>query len=253
VAFTHNEFYGQVTRYLVDEYSHDQHFGVGMYGATPWEKMLDIAENYRKVDPPTQRERCLHLGVKANATTTPNGVKAFNIPFNSTALLNFTGGASRKVTVHLDPDDLRHAYVTAKGHADIIMVDLSMTAFADLTLEEAIDLMEDACRRDPKAQELHDAHLKEARARRARESGYFPDTRDPSNYLNMNELRRRADRLAQVSFSPKGVTGPTDRTGSTPAFRVGERSVASTAKPPPKDRNSRPSGKTFSPIKDSKL
>lgn len=260
VGLTHNEFYGQITRYFVDEYSHAPHFGVGMSGATPWEKMLDIAKNYRQVDAPVQRQRCLHLGVKVNATTTPNGVKAFNIPFNSTALLDFTGGASRKVTVHLDPDDLRHAYVTAKGHADIMKVDLSMTVFTDLTLEEAIELMEEACRRDPKAQELHDAHLKETRARRARESGYFPDTRDPSNYLNMKELRRRADLLAQVSFRPKGETGPTaraghltDRTGLTPAFKVGERSVTSTAKPPPKSQTSRPTGKTFTPIKDSKL
>ena len=260
VAFTHNEFYGQVTRYLVDEYSHEQHFGVGMYGATPWEKMLDIVKNYRKVDAPTQRERCLHLGVKVNATTTPDGVKAFNIPFNSSELMNFTGGASRKVTVHLDPDDLRHAYVSAKGHADIIMVDLSMTVFVDLTLEQAIDLMEEACRRDPKAQELHDAHLKEARARRARESGYFPDTRDPSNYQNMNDLRRRASLLEKVSTRPKGQTGPTaragnltDRTGSTPAFKVGERSAASTKKLPPQDRTSRPIGKSFTPVKDSKL
>lgn len=260
VAFTHNEFYGQVTRYLVDEYSHDQHFGVGMFGATPWEKMLYIAENYRKPDAPNQRERCLHLGVKANATTTPNGVKAFNIPFNSTALLNFTGGASRKVTVHLDPDDLRHAYVTAKGHADIIKVDLFMTVFADLTLEEAIELMEEACRRNPKAQELHNAHLKEVRARRARESGFIPDTRDPSNYQNMNDFRRRASQLEKVPTRPKGKTGPTaragnltDRTGSTPAFKVGESSAASKSTPPPKDRTSRPTGKSFTPIKDSKL
>lgn len=260
VAFTHNEFYGQITRYFVDEYSHDQHFGVGMFGATPWEKMLDITKNYRKVDPPTQRQRCLHLGVKANATTTSNGVKAFNIPFNSTELMNFTGGASRKVTVHLEPDDLRHAYVTVKGCADVIKVNLSMTVFADLTLEEAIELMEEACRRDPKAQELHDAHLKETRARRARESGFIPDTRDPSNYQNMNDLRRRASRLEKVPTRPKGVTGPTaragnltDRTGATPAFKVGERSAASTSIPPPKDRTSQPLGKSFKPIKDSKL
>ena len=164
------------------------------------------------------------------------------------------------MTVHLDPDDLRHAYVTVKGCADVIKVNLSMTVFADLTLEEAIELMEEACRRDPKAQELHDAHLKETRARRARESGFIPDTRDPSNYQNMNDLRRRASRLKKVPTRPKGVTGPTaragnltDRTGATPAFKVGERSAASTSIPPPKDRTSQPLGKSFKPIKDSKL
>ncbi|MFC3084546.1 Mu transposase C-terminal domain-containing protein [Tabrizicola soli] len=260
VAITHNEFYGQITRYFVDEYSHEQHLGVGMYGATPWEKMLDITKNYRKVDPPTQRERCLHLGVKVNATTTSNGVKAFNIPFNSTELMNFTGGASRKVTVHLDPDDLRHAYVTVKGSTDIIKVNLTMTVFADLTLEEAIELMEEACRRDPKAQELHDDHLQEVRRRRAQESHFFPNAVSPPSYQNMHDLNRRGSRLAQVPTRPKGVTGPTaragsltDRTGVTPAFKVGERSVASNAKPPPKSQTSLPTGKTFTPIKDSKL
>lgn len=259
VAVTHDEFYGQITRYFVDEYSHTPHFGVGMFGATPWEKKLDIAKNYRQVDPPSQRDRCLHLGVKVNATTTPNGVKAFNIPFNSTELMNFTGGASRKVTVHLDPDDLRHAYVTVKGRTNVIKVNLSMTVFADLTLEEAIELMEEACRRDPKAQELHDDHLHEVLRRRARESG-IKDTRDPSNYQTMGDLERRANRLAKVSDRPKGVTGPTaragrltDRTGVTPAFKVGARSAASTSTPSPKDRTSLPAGKSFTPITDSKL
>ena len=260
VATTHDEIYGTLTRYFVDEYSHKSHRGVGMFGATPWEKMLEVTTTYRAIEAPSQRERCLHLGVTTNASITPEGVKVFKIPFNSTALQEFSGGASRKVTIHLDPDDLRKAYVTARGHDDVIEVNLSMTAFSDLTLDEAISLMEETARRNPKAQELHDAHLKETRARRARESGYFPDTKDPSNYLNMNELRRRADRLAQVSFRPKGETGPTargglltDRTGLTPAFKVGVRSVDSNAKPPPKSQTSLPTGKTFTPIKDSKL
>jgi putative transposase len=137
-----------------------------------------------------------------------------------------------------------------------------MTVFADLTLEEAIELMEDACRRDPKAQELHDDHLQEVRRRRAKESDFFPDTRSPPNYENMEDLNRRGSRLAQVPTRPNGVTGPTaragsltDRTGATPVFKVGEPSVASIAKPPPppKDRTSRPTGKSFTPIKDSKL
>ena len=260
VATTHNEIYGTLTRYFVDEYSHKSHRGVGMFGATPWEKMLEVTTTYRAIEAPSQRERCLHLGVTANASITPEGVKAFKIPFNSTALQQFAGGASRKVTIHLDPDDLKKAYVTAQGHNDVIEVNLTMTAFSDLTLDEAISLMEETARRNPKAKELHDAHLKETRARRARESGYFPDTRDPSNYQTTDQYWRRASRMAEVSFRPEGVTGPTarpgrltDRTGNTPAFKVGERSAASTSTPPPKDRTSRPAGKSFTPIKDSKL
>ncbi|WP_142081065.1 Mu transposase C-terminal domain-containing protein [Roseinatronobacter monicus] len=256
---TSDELYGTLTRYLVDEYSHKPHRGTGMFEATPWEKLQDIVKTYRGIDAPTQRQRCLHLGVKSYATTTSEGVKAFNIPFNSTALQAFAGGTARKVTIHLDPDDLRHAYVTAEGHGDTIRVDLSMTAFADLTLEEAIRLMEEAAVRNPKSQELHDAHLKEVRARRARESGFLPDTRNPSNYLTTTQLRRRADQLSQVSIRPQGVARltarpghVTDRAGTTPTYIVGAQkaspSSSSTNAPKP-----RPGGKTFAPIKDSKL
>lgn len=177
-------------------------------------------------------------------------------------VLNFLPGytGSRPGELKDYDPNLRKAYVTAQGHNDVIEVNLSMTAFADLTLDEAISLMEETARRNPEAQELHDAHLKETRARRARDSGYFPDTRDPSNYQTTDQYWRRASRMAEVSFRPEGVTGPTarpgrltDRTGNTPAFKVGERSAASTSRPPPKDRTSRPAGKSFTPIKDSKL
>lgn len=185
---------------------------------------------------------------------------AFNIPFNSTELQKFAGGASRKVTIHLDPDDLRTAFATTQGHSEVIKLNLSMTAFTDLTLEEAINLMEQTSRRNPEAQAIHDAHLKEIRERRARESGFFPDTRDPSNFLNTNDLRRRAERLAQVSIRPQGATGPTaragritDRSSSTPAFKVGSRSAEAVPTSLSTDLNPKITGKTFTPIKDSKL
>lgn len=261
VGITHDEVYGTLTRYFVDEYSHKPHFGTGMFGSTPWEKLLHITSTYRAVDAPSQRDRCLHLGIKSTVSTTTEGVKAFNIPFNSSALQRFAGGASRKVTVHLDPDDLRKAYVTATGHPDVIAVDLSMTAFADLTLEEAIDLMEETARRKSKAREISDADVKEARALRARATGFFPDTRDPSNYRTTSDLRRRAERMADVSTSPQEVTGPTARaghitvrdSGTTPAFKVDERSAPAASTPPNAGVSSRPSGKTFMPIKESKL
>ncbi|MGR3494024.1 hypothetical protein [Citreimonas sp.] len=134
-----------------------------------------------------------------------------------------------------------------------------MTAFADLTLEEAIDVMEEAARRDPKAQELHDAHLNEVRKRRAIESGFSPDTRDPSNYQTTEQLRRRADRLSNVSLRPHGETGPTaragsitDRSGRIPAFKVGEQS-AETHGTLSRDKGPEPAERPFTRIKDSKL
>ncbi|MFX0546659.1 hypothetical protein ACEWPL_014040 [Roseovarius sp. S1116L3] len=257
---SHNGIYGTLTRYFVDEYSHTGHRGIGMYGATPWEKLQEVVATYQAIEAPSQRERCLHLGIKTKASTTTEGVKAFNIPFNSTALQKFSGGVSRKVTIHLDPDDLRKAYITAEGRDEVIEVHLTMTAFVDLTLEDAISVMEEACRRDPKAQELHDTHLKEVRARRAKDSGFFPDTRDPSNYQTTDQLRHRADRLAQVSVRPSGVTGPTarpghvtDRSGGASVFKVSKTNSASVSTSPSTEQAPRSYGRTFTPLKDSKL
>lgn len=100
--------------------------------------------------------------------TTSEGVNPFNIPFNSTALQVFAAGRSKEVTVHIDPDFIRHAYVTAKGHPEIIKVDLRMTAFNDLTLEEILDLQKATAEANPKKRVLNNGHFQEALAQRAR-------------------------------------------------------------------------------------
>ena len=136
---THDQLYGTITQFFVDEYSRREHNGTGMFKATPWQKFLEVLDVYGGIEAPSQRDRRIHLGVKRTASTTSEGVKIFNLPFNSTELQRFAGGASRRVTVHLDPDDLRHVSVTAEGHPEIMTARLSMTALSDLTLEEALD------------------------------------------------------------------------------------------------------------------
>ncbi|WP_246100335.1 hypothetical protein, partial [Cereibacter sediminicola] len=121
---THDELYGIITRYFVDEYPFAPHRGTGMFGATPWQKYDEVTKFYGGIDVPDRRERCLHLGVKRKMHTTSEGVNPFKIPFNSTALQVFAAGKSKEVMVHIDPDFMRHAYVTAKGHPEIIEVDL---------------------------------------------------------------------------------------------------------------------------------
>lgn len=112
---THDDLYGTITRYFIDEYPFRTHRGTGMFGATPRQKREQAMARYGSIKPPSQRERILHFGVKSNATTTPEGVTAFNIPFNSNELQDLTAGMPKKVTVHLDPDDLRMVYVTTPG------------------------------------------------------------------------------------------------------------------------------------------
>ncbi|MEL6692734.1 MAG: Mu transposase C-terminal domain-containing protein, partial [Pseudomonadota bacterium] len=156
----------------------------------------------------------LHFGEKVSATTTSEGVRAFNIPYNSKKLQSFAGSEAKKVTVCLDPDDLRHVTITSEETTDIITADLRMTVFADLTLEEAIADMRAAVEDNPEKRALHNEHLKAARARRVKESGFFPDSNLPSSYVRIDELRRQADQLAHVEYIPMARTGPTVAPGS---------------------------------------
>lgn len=71
--------------------------------------------------------------------------------------------------------------------------------------------MEAATKWNPTLRELHAQNLKEAKARRARESGFFPDSRDPANYQKIEKLRRRAAKLIQVEKRP--FTNPGDLAG----------------------------------------
>ncbi|WP_369127708.1 hypothetical protein [Rhodovulum sulfidophilum] len=88
-------------------------------------------------------------------------MRAFNIPFNSTALQNLAAGTEKEVTVHLDPDDLREVYVTAEGVKEVAKTHLSMTIFKDQSLEEAIEIMENATASNPSLRVLHEENLSE--------------------------------------------------------------------------------------------
>lgn len=283
---SHDALYKTLTRFFVDEYPFRPHLGTGMFRATPNAKRQEALRLYGEIDPPTQRDRCLHLGHKVELSTTSEGVRPFKIPFNSTELQNFAGGASKKVTVHLDPDDLRNVYVTAPGLPEPLEVPLTMTVFKDLTLEEAIEIMEAATKANPKRTALHEKQLEEARARRVRESAFFPDSRDPSNYQTMFQLEYRAQKLLQVEKRPTGYRGPTVPPGQLMSrSNVHGVSQARAAAPapttvpaapePPPDKAAKPKktkksassrdqttqepnksgGKsmTFKPIKDSKI
>jgi hypothetical protein len=135
---------------------------------------------------------------------------------------------------------------------------LSMTAFNDLNLEEILDLIEAVVKDNPKLRELHAQHFEEALERRARESGFFPDSRAPSSYRKIEHLQKLADRHSQVAIRPAMRAGMTarpgaimNRSGNAPAFQVGrsEGSPGVATQPNPIT----PKSTTFTPIKDSKL
>lgn len=255
---THDEIYGVITRYLIDEHPFQEHQGTGMFRATPWQKFEEIQKHYGGIEPPDPMTRCMHLGVKREASTTSEGVKVFNLPFNSTELQRFAAGQSKKVTVHLDPDFPQEVYITAEGMADVLKAKLTMTVFNDLNLEEILDLIEAVVKLNPRLRELHSHHFKEALGRRARESGFSPDSRAPSSYDKITQMQKKADGLSHVELCPDARRGPTafpgtvmDRSGSAPVYRVG----ASEAPPKLAEKSNVAKAKTipFTPLKDSKL
>ncbi|SFQ80075.1 integrase catalytic domain-containing protein [Donghicola eburneus] len=264
---THDQLYGMITRYLVDEYPYDEHHGTGMFGMTPKAKLEEAISRYGLLPPHPQRDRILYLGVKREVSTTSEGVRVFNIPFNSTQLQRYADGGSKRVTVHLDPDDLRQVLITAEGLDEVLEARLSMTVFKDLTLEEAVEVMEAATRDNPTRGALHKRELELSIEQRARDVHAFEDARDPSNYRTIEQLQRRADRTLRVEERPSSYLGPTVAPGAIMDRNsaVGVVSVKATAGNPPQNAPTEGASSgsekapsdiknmTFGPVKDSKL
>jgi transposase InsO family protein len=267
---THDQLYGLITRYFVDEYPNEPHHGTGMFGIRPRAKLEDALTRYGTIDPPSQRERILHLGDKCQASTTSEGVRVCNIPFNSTQLQRYAAGASKRVTVHVDRDDLRRVLITAEGLDEVLEANLSMTVFKDLTLEEAIDFMEMATKDNPERDALYQRDLELAIERLAREVEAFGDHRDPSNFQVFEKLQKRSDKTLRVEARPPASIAPTVRPGAIMDRHAtsGVVAVNSAAGKPPSLSQNVPAkdasdgstnaptdirNKTFGPVKDSKL
>lgn len=251
-ALDHDTLYGVLTRYFVDEYPYKPHRGTGMYRATPWQKYLEVRETYGEIEPPSPQKRRLHLGYKIEATITKNGVEAFKLPFNSTEIQRFAGGESRRVTVHLDPDNLRHVEVTAEGEPQVMTAHLTMGIFRDMTLEEALDLINSVTEANPELREHHEELYRNAVTERASRSDMYSNPRDPASYRTLEALKKKADQLAHVELRPPELslsTAPpgsvTSRTPSTGVHTVPKPSEAPEAGPA--------AGDPFKPIKESKF
>jgi putative transposase len=249
-----DELYGSITRYFIDEYPHKEHRGTGMNRATPKQKLRDVLKVYGGIDAPSPRERRLHLGMKKDVSTTSEGINFLKIPYNSTELQKFHAGKPKKVTVHLDPDYLQEVIITVEGSAKEIIAKLQLTALQDQTLQEALELMSSAVKADPLLKEIDDQCLHDAISRRAKASGFFPDSRDPSSYGRMDYLEKKADELANVEVRPSMAQATTVLPGGI-MNRSGGQAVYQTTEPSddPPPHEPRQSRQMFSPNKKSKL
>lgn len=257
---THEQLFGIITRYFVDEYPFAPSRGTGMFGATPYQKMEELFNTYGPIEPPSQEDRRIYLGVSRTVSVTSEGVKVFNLPYNSTELQQYADKvADKKVEVHLDPDDIRKVAITIEGTNKILHARLTMTALNDLTLNEAIEVMTAAITANPVERQLHEDHLWKARERRAKETGFFSSPLVPDSYLGVEELQKAADALLAVEFVPSGLSAPTvppsgimDRR-EHPAIHKVTGPPSSAQQSASTDATSAAKPATFAPIKVSKL
>lgn len=109
------------------------------------------------------------MGWQEWVTPTDEGVRVFSgIWFSSPELQEAREHLRRgeKVSVFIDPDDMNHATVLLPRVNEPVCVQLQVSAFADMSLPEILNLMATWHKEDPKATEVHEDRL--YRTRRAR-------------------------------------------------------------------------------------
>lgn len=252
-SLTPDQVYGIITRYLVDEYPSDEHKGTGMFQATPMQKLEEVLRDYPTLTPPSPSERRLHLGLKKQLTVPSEGVKPYGIPYNSTALQRWADTSpDKKVNVHIDPDFPRQVSITVEGSTEVIDAHLTMTALADLTLNEMLDVITDAIQRRPDQRRIENQHLKDARARRTMESGFFKPANLPESWTLYERLERQAEQLLAVEMIPPGPLSPRpnlmDRGSSSTAIPVAPPSLSESSVAPKSAPQDTPKGRVFRKI-----
>ena len=252
-----DELQGVFTRFFVDEYPLIPHRGTGMFEATPAEKYEQIIKDYGEVEPPNPEMRRIHLGIKKTMSTTSEGVLFNNIPYNSHALQKYHDGKPKKVNIFLDPDFLHTVTIQPVGTTETFEAALTMTALQDLTYEGAVDLMVEAAEANPRKRSMSNQMLKEARADRARRSGFYKDPSLPESYRTLEQIEKKAERLTHMA--PEHASSPVATVQPGQVTRGRKQRVQQNAPTdlPPKGGPTSPEPESpaerFQPIKESKL
>jgi hypothetical protein len=178
-----------------------RHHGFGMWGRRPAEVYKEINKTRSMIAPIDPDARRIHLCWEEKATPNDEGVCVFSgFWFNSDALQAaledpkaYGRSRERKVSVFVDPDNLNEATVVLPKTAKPIKVELQTTVFADLSINEALNLMMEYRKENPTVTEIHEDRI--AKVRRARAN--FLDTIGVEkglarSYQNRDEIKRKA-------------------------------------------------------------
>ncbi len=215
------ELHGILTRYFIDEYPSRRHMGIGMGGRRPAEVLKELNETRGLFRPIDEDRRRIHLGLEQSLTPTDEGVRAFSgIWYNSD---EFQRAVERhpktKVAVFIDPDNLTHATAVIPNEEQLFRLRLQITAFADLTLPEALELLQAYRRENPDVSEIHEDRIISTRKKRYAELNKIGVEHGLSrSYSTIEELKAMAERVfsgARVVPSPRKA--PTLQSGEISA------------------------------------
>lgn len=154
-----------ITPFFIDKYPSTPHWGVGMAGRRPVEVMKELNETrgiFKCID---EDRRRVHLGFKEVVTPNDEGVRVFKTLWYSSLELNEAlnewpkGGKKLKVSVFIDPDELKYATVIVPGKEKLFRVPLQTTFFADMTLVEVANLWEAYRSENLAVTEIHEDRL----------------------------------------------------------------------------------------------
>lgn len=213
------QLYGIITRYLVDEYPSERHFGTGMNGRRPINVLKQVSHDYGFCSVPADHDRRIQLGWKRKCKITDEGVKPFGLPYTSPELQILAEHVDGKVGVYVDPDDIACASIVIQGHPEPILAHLSYTRMRDLTLPQFLDIAEKARAEDPEAEADTEAHLARVRRKFYDQMQFIAiEHKLPRSYMTIAEAQKKAEVVMTGLHAPRPRTVP----GTVAPNRLGQ-------------------------------
>jgi putative transposase len=164
-----DELYGIITRFFIDEYPSMRHMGVGMGGRRPAEVLKELNQTRGLTSPLDDDVRRIHLGWKREVTPNDEGVRVFSgLWYSSPAFQKAIDDRSvGKISVFVDPDNVNEATAVIPGDPENYRLQLQVTAFADMTIPEVLELTEAFRYEEPEVTEIHEDRLASTRRERS--------------------------------------------------------------------------------------
>lgn len=218
--------YAILTRFMIDEYPGMRHAGIGMGSRRPYEVFKQINNDRGCIPPLDPNLRRIQIGWQQNATPSDEGVRVFGgIWFNSDRLQSLLDEhrISGKVTVFVDPDDITNATVLLPKVKEPVDVQIQVSAFADMTLPEVLDLLAMLRKEDPRVTEIYEDRIMRLRRDRfdqLRRLGV--EAKLKRSYSTIDECTRKAKSLlAGARIIPSEQLPGTTAPGSITAMAEG--------------------------------